>query len=444
MKVEQFCGVNNVYLSGKIDFVFKVGCMGLEIKGIKEKASKKRLRDETSSFSSFSSSALPLHSSNPIDEDNAVMSQALNRVYVLRSFYAQLSKAIIFAVGPNRAWILIYSRSFSNSEKLACFRIGFDDISPLWSAITHQMIVNKKWFLSNDADILNEAIMHLGFHPALTRSEFVKTSVSCNHRVYIVTVPRLFKYMNVSNENAGAHSVLGCSAGDDESVAIKIFNVLDLESFENEADNVMAVKEKYNTDEKVERFYVVGTGEVLGYESSGGIQIEWTTNEMIETHSSNLIRKLRSDYRGEDITPSNSIYLLKDDVVWDCFNLRRSPLPGGFILMRNGKSIPRKERSSCRSAVCDGVLDTLHAAHSAGIYHCDIRWSNILQFGTTYQLIDFDHSVTSDDSTVTLREGAQLDGRGRRLRKFFSEGDEVVWTEKDDLEMLLTMLTQEP
>jgi len=108
-------------------------------------------------------------------------------------------------------------------------------------------------------------------------------------------------------------------------------------------------------------------------------------NGIIETHSSHLVRKLRSDYHGEDIIPSNSVYQLKDDGVWDFFNLRRSPLPGGFILMRNGKSIPRKERSSCRSAVCDGVLDTLHAAHSAGIYHCDIRWSNILQFGTSDQ-----------------------------------------------------------
>mmetsp|Transcript_31033 Transcript_31033/g.42445 ORF Transcript_31033/g.42445 Transcript_31033/m.42445 type:complete len:125 (+) Transcript_31033:1073-1447(+) len=119
------------------------------------------------------------------------------------------------------------------------------------------MIVNKNWFLSNDVDILNEAIMHLGFHPALTRSEVVKTSVSCNHRVYIVTVPRLFKYMIVSNEKTSARTVLGCSAGDDESVAIKIFNVMDLESFENEADNVMAVKEKYNIDEAMDRFYVV-------------------------------------------------------------------------------------------------------------------------------------------------------------------------------------------
>jgi len=89
------------------------------------------------------------------------------------------------------------------------------------------------------------------------------------------------EYMTVSNENAGAHTVLGCSA---ESVAINIFNVLDLESY------------RYS-DKKVERFYVVGIGEVLGYESSSGIQIEWTTNEMIETHSSNLVRKLRSDYR---------------------------------------------------------------------------------------------------------------------------------------------------
>jgi len=119
------------------------------------------------------------------------------------------------------------------------------------------MIVNKNWFLSNDVDILNEAIMHLDFHPALTRTEVVTTSVSGRHRVYIVTVPRLFKYMNVSNENAGAHSVLGCSAGDDESVAIKIFNVLDLESFKKEANHVMAVKEKYNIDEAMDRFYVV-------------------------------------------------------------------------------------------------------------------------------------------------------------------------------------------
>lgn len=95
--------------------------------------------------------------------------------------------------------------------------------------------------------------------------------------------------------------------------------------------------------------------------------------------------------------------------------------------------------------MCEGVCRSLRLAHSVGILHCDLRLSNVLQFGTNdFQLVDFGLSCTTegkDNDPYDLQSGgSQAAGVGPRLRQLLDTNGRVVWTPADDYEMLLRML----
>lgn len=96
-------------------------------------------------------------------------------------------------------------------------------------------------------------------------------------------------------------------------------------------------------------------------------------------------------------------------------------------------------------AMCEGVCRSLRLAHSVGILHCDLRLSNVLQFGANdFQLVDFGLSCTiegKDNDPYDLHSGgSQASGVGPRLRQMLHTSGQVVWTPADDYEMLLRML----
>jgi hypothetical protein len=80
-------------------------------------------------------------------------------------------------------------------------------------------------------------------------------------------------------------------------------------------------------------------------------------------------------------------------------------------------------------AMVNGICTTLRACQEAGVYHCDIRKSNVLEFENGhYQLIDFDRAVPADASRFVLQEGGQLESLGPRLAgKHKGPGSEVEW-----------------
>ena len=110
--------------------------------------------------------------------------------------------------------------------------------------------------------------------------------------------------------------------------------------------------------------------------------------------------------------------------------------------MRPGKSCTNRDAPG----VCEGLCMSLRLAHSVGILHCDLRLSNVLQFGTNdFQLVDFGLSCTvegedNDPYDLRLGGGSQASGVGPRLRQLLQTGGRVVWTADDDFEMLLQML----
>jgi hypothetical protein len=80
-----------------------------------------------------------------------------------------------------------------------------------------------------------------------------------------------------------------------------------------------------------------------------------------------------------------------------------------------------------------------------GILHCDLRRSNVLQFGTNdFQPVDFGLSCTVEgkhNNPYDLQaSGLQASGVGPRLRQLLDTDGRVVWTAADDFDMLLHML----
>ncbi len=94
--------------------------------------------------------------------------------------------------------------------------------------------------------------------------------------------------------------------------------------------------------------------------------------------------------------------------------------------------------------MCEGVCRSLRLAHSVGVLHCDLRLSNVLQFGTNdVQLVDFGLSCSfrENNNPYDLQSGSsQALSVGPRLRQLQSSGGPIYWTAADDYEMLLSML----
>jgi hypothetical protein len=110
---------------------------------------------------------------------------------------------------------------------------------------------------------------------------------------------------------------------------------------------------------------------------------------------------------------------------------------GGSILMRPGISISVANDNI--PSVFLGACKSLQLTHACGFCHRDVRLSNILKFGVSYQLIDFGLSgpVNGD---VVLQAGGRLDGVGYRLQGRKS-ADIVNWMCTDDYEMLIQTIT---
>ena len=108
---------------------------------------------------------------------------------------------------------------------------------------------------------------------------------------------------------------------------------------------------------------------------------------------------------------------------------------GGVIFMRLGVSKFVSPEWS------HGVCQCLLATHKAGYVHCDIRSPNMLKFGDTFQLIDYDHGgqldVNGEAIVYISSSGAQRKTVGPRVARLLCSSDVVEWTIIDDYEMLL-------
>jgi tRNA A-37 threonylcarbamoyl transferase component Bud32 len=85
------------------------------------------------------------------------------------------------------------------------------------------------------------------------------------------------------------------------------------------------------------------------------------------------------------------------------------------------------------SNILNGVNKSLYAIHQAGLCHRDIRFSNIINFKKSIQLIDFGMAGLVE-SRCQLTRGARQKGLGTRLSTH-SLNSTVTWSPLDDYEM---------
>jgi hypothetical protein len=127
-----------------------------------------------------------------------------------------------------------------------------------------------------------------------------------------------------------------------------------------------------------------------------------------------------------------------EDTMW--WNAPCESEQGGVVFMRRGQRCDRVDVLG----MCEGVCRSLRLAHSVGVLHCDLRLSNVLQFGANFRLVDFGLSCTvkgeNNDPYELQKGGSQAAGVGPRLHQLLGAGEKVVWTVADDYEMLLRML----
>jgi hypothetical protein len=387
-------------LSAKIDFVSAAGPLFQEIK----------------------------YGEGTITEDVNVLNQALGRVYVLRSSYAQLKRIVAIAIGPMYSSIIVFHRNLSEkkmTEKLRIIRIAKNTISDIWSCITFQMIKAPHWFLTDDANHLNAAIKRFGILPSMVRTHLIKESIDGRHRVYNVNLPKLYKPA-LSPQGL---SVMGCSR-ERNSFAIKIFH--DQTNFANESANAMSVRKEFNKMHEY-AFYVLTCGD-LSARSIKEVPKVVSVNQQAINERVLKILKESQNVKFKFPNFHNIFNYSGNSSIWNFFNQDLTEASGGYLIMLCGETVSSRNDFK---VVLTGVASSLAAAHRARICHCDVRMSNVLVFGTHCQLVDFDLSRTEDGECV-LVAGAQFDNRGPRLSKF-NIGDTVHWKVSDDIEMLYEM-----
>jgi hypothetical protein len=116
----------------------------------------------------------------------------------------------------------------------------------------------------------------------------------------------------------------------------------------------------------------------------------------------------------------------------------------GLVLMESGSTAKDALKGSTEvEKLYRNIVSSLNIIHAVGVYHSDIRFTNILYFKNFqfYDLIDYDLSCVRDASVVKLLKDS---GQGRRCPFYVREilppnGDEVdyKWSEIDDYTMFM-------
>jgi hypothetical protein len=354
----------------------------------------------------------------------SVLAQAVGRVFVMRSVYAHLKKIVVFAVTPASAWVVVftrndvhsYKRPQSSFEDVTMSAIKHKDILPLWRGVTDACKKDPSWYLTPDGPHILRFLQTLGCNP---RTCITKLHAASSSRVYTVSLPSMYRYPRVGTKKGA--SVVG-ALRQKPDFCIKV--VLDDDKFKGELSAVMAVKDRFNQQRKKQDdplFYMLG-GWSCAVEPSS--QKKRGRSQDFETIS-NATSIRSSINRGvieivHDVSSSPKLAYNWMSVE----NTRK--VGGGCFAMRLGRAV----HGVVTEAMANGICTTLRACQEAGVYHCDIRKSNVLEFENGhYQLIDFDHAVPADASRFVLQEGGQLESLGPRLvaGKHEGPGSEVEW-----------------
>jgi hypothetical protein len=389
-------------LNGKIDLVSSHGPLFLEIKG----------------------RSLPQKYTVITTLEFEILDQVLSRMFRLRGTYHQIKTAVGFAATSTIAWCFAFQMDDTfNKCSMKIWKIDHEDIFKIWSSVTAQFISDPiGWMLTTDAPIINKSLMSLGLHPSLCSVRIIRQSRSSHHRVYKVFLPRicsnlLGKLIGLPNETPDF-----CLKVHDESRTSG--------SFLRESAALSAMI----ADEVTTDFYAYGclpNSSPIGQAQE--ISVTGEGRQIIATRSCEILESLSLRK-----IPVFDGYLRCTNV-WSIFpdsTLGDDSGSSGVIIMQAGKCMDINHQNI--AMVLDGVKKSISLAHAAGYCHCDIRASNILQFQSGCQLIDFD-MANPIDTLLTFTEGAQFDNRGYLMQRA-GLGEAVKWGISDDYQMLIELV----
>jgi hypothetical protein len=419
---------NHVYtLAAKVDFCSKHGPLFMELKNSGE--------SEGSDMT------------NPCYD---VLQQALWRLYILRCSNALVKMAVVLASTGRSAWRISFIRDLDRFQKndgnnpfecVTIARIEHADIWQNWNGYSNLFKIDPDSYLTADAVHLTKALACIG-DPFSCISRLVACS---NHRVYGVSIPRMFS----ENRNGKIVSIIGATV-EKYDVCIKVIGD---ERFAQEAVATLAVGTAYHEKHPFSRYYVLGVVPSCAVSLEGFQQLDINpapAEPPAETPA--LDRKESTFIEAGSEFKANVLSALIPPAVLQRRNLStRRLLPwmdrvcsperwaqGGSIVMMPGEPVELDESNIMTWMKC--VHRDLEVIHSAKYCHCDIRPSNVLKFGDTYHLIDFDLAVPTGEY-IEFSKGARFDYRPASLIHV-SCGVEVSWDEKHDYGMVTMVIAR--
>jgi len=375
-----------------------------------------------------------------VEGDWLVLDQAVERVVTRLNMAGFLSWALAFAVTGRSAWCVLGERRFESCQEIRqvnLCRVQHNSVSALWGAVTRRAAREPNFFLTEDGPFLLRSLYSADLEPWACRIKWLASSMS---NVYGITLPQQF--------SLGAKSCLGVNCLPDAvTFVVKVVRGAHADLF---APEVIALQKMADSFPKF-TFYA------LGY---------FPQNPEVKKPGPPFLLVLfyhASCICPAVVRPPSTIFFGHSGVHWfgqapprpSQFSASATITPfaawwnvlceneeGGVIFMRRGHPCSSVDLPG----ICEGVCRSLRLAHSVGIMHCDLRLSNVLQFGTDdFQLVDFGLSCTNtgdENSYEVMMGGSQAVGVGPRLRQLMDtrKSGLVQWTFADDYEMLLRML----
>jgi hypothetical protein len=358
---------------------------------------------------------LELKCSNPshtvYTDDIDGLHQGLDRVMTTISLTAYISKLVVFVMTGVRCYVIIFKREICEekdlmTETMSLDRVNFETFQALWTRLSRYGTDHSLCHLTTDALILLSTLRACGYPPGYCRTQFLNKS---NSSIYSVTIPTCQGGIFVDSVR--------------KDLAIKVINRPDKFGIESDclcqiASKIPELKENIRQDSPDASFQFYA----LGYYRDNQQKLEWY------------------EQKPDHLSPCQ----IEDQTISTWWSPTFSPYGriGGAILMRVGSDVDDGEIDKAElSKMFKGALTSLYFCHRASIVHRDIRRNNLMKFGESWQLIDFDMACSEGTPITLYTDSNQYKSAGPAVLHLRPEKlDWYRWTTQDDFEMLFTLI----
>jgi hypothetical protein len=345
--------------------------------------------------------------------------QGLDRVMTTTSLAAYISKLVVFVMTGVRCYVLVFKREINDgkdlmTETMSLDRVSFETLRALWAQLSRYGTDHPDCHLTSDGAILLSTLRACGYPPGYCRTQFLDKS---NSSIYSVTIPTC----------QGQRGIFVDAAKKD--LAIKIITRQDKFEVESRclrqiASKIPELKGHFLQDSPYASFQFYA----LGHYRDDEQRLEWYGQQ-----------------KPDHLSPCQ----IEDQTVSTWWSPAFAPALapphgriGGAILMRVGSHVADDEIHKAElSQILKGALVSFHFSHGASIVHRDIRRNNLMKFGESWQLIDFDMACFQGDPVTLYCDDNQFKKAGPAVLKLRPERlEDYKWTTADDYEMLSTLI----